>query len=394
MHGSLLIPSVLMTQIRESLSLDLVAAGLIVTIWTTAVGVLQLLASPLVSRFGVKKAVGIGMWSFALGCILCVIAQSSGALMAGRVFQGIGYGVAFTSSLGYISMWLEGSSRQKCITIQATSIAIGQMVFSALSVPWYNALGSWQAVMGIDCVLGLIAAVLWSIFASNRVRSDGTQKDVQTQVAKENPLRAAFKSRAAIGLLIVIFGIMYTYNVFTSYGPTFFQTVRGLSPEMAGVMIGLLPLAGIFGVVIGGFLTTKFGTRKWVLVAVCVVMFVSGICALVFTSPVLMVVAMLLLGCFNQLKNPAGQSIGMDIPGSTPAFASAVIGLSYGIPQIFTFMIPYLVSGLNNELGLQMALMILCVPLLISLIGALFVLPETGPRAQKKLEKKAAEAAE
>jgi MFS family permease len=314
--------------------------------------------------------------------------------MAGRVFQGIGYGVAFTSSLGYISMWLEGSSRQKCITIQATSIAIGQMVFSVLSVPWFNVLGSWQAVMGIDCVLGLIAAVLWSIFASNRVRSDDAQNNAQAQVVKENPLRAAFKSRAAIGLLIVIFGIMYTYNVFTSYGPTFFQTVRGLSPEMAGVMIGLLPLAGILGVIIGGFLTTKFGTRKWVLVAVCIVMFVSGICALVFALPILMVVAMLLLGCSNQLKNPAGQSIGMDIPGSTPAFASAVIGLSYGIPQIFTFLIPYLVGGLNNAMGLQATLMILCVPLLISLIGALFVLPETGPRAKKKLEKKAAEVAE
>ena len=93
---------------------------------------LLLLGGAAGDRFGRRRVLMLGVAIFALASLLCALAGSVGALVAGRVLQGCGAALLMPSSLAILGASFEGEARGRAIgtwaAVGAAAGAIGPLV--------------------------------------------------------------------------------------------------------------------------------------------------------------------------------------------------------------------------------------------------------------------------
>ena len=62
-------------------------------------------------------------------------------------------------------------------------------------------------------------------------------------------------------LLAADAGVLIQYTALSAWLPTFYTEVRGMTLGRAGLITALLPLVGVFAVIVGALLPLKFGAH-------------------------------------------------------------------------------------------------------------------------------------
>ncbi len=385
---ALLITSPLLVFFSEGFAIDIATAGYVTTLHVMAMGVFMFVGPVIIGAIDIKKTQLLGVGIMIAGLLLAWLAPSFGALLAARVITGIGHGISGACTNSVIAAWFPTREKSVMITINNLGLAAMGALGYAVAVPLYHALGdSWRGVMLV--MLFILAAVelSWIIWGRDNAAMN---RHIQAQNASSGRKTSAFSGiREAVSrwdswCLCLYMGIASVgASGISTYLPQFLQNVRGYTDVGAASIVGLTTGIGAAGTFLGGIAATAIGRRKPIILPFMTATACFAALALVSTGHWWIALFLFLYVFSTIFRSTASWTIATELRDVTPALASAVSAMIYGVGNISTLVVPSMYGFAERTFGAERSMLVFVPVFLIALVFAFF-LPETGKRPEKK----------
>ena len=376
--SALLAPAPILSPIINSLHITLGQAGLIISIIALCIGIFSMLGAVVMERLGARGAMLAGIWILAAGEILSGYCTTFTTLMLCRIIQGLGYGITIGPPGAFLMQWFGEKEWPYINMINAVGAYIGITAIFSITVPIYVAVGSsWMLVLryyGFGCA---VVALLWTILGHE-------QKDRQLDVAEIRPhgtsmIGEVIRMRDIELLAIALFGVMWVFQLYTTFLPQFFREYRGLGLSEAATLTAVLPTAGMFAALLGGLGTGFVGLRKPFLWPLASCSLIGCFGAVTLRDPGMIKLALVLVGIGTAGWGAAFSTLIMELPGMTPEKTGTALSFLWSVGYAGAFVSPFLGGAIAGATGLR-PVMLASLILLLATIGAFYMLPETGPQ--------------
>jgi DHA1 family bicyclomycin/chloramphenicol resistance-like MFS transporter len=321
-----------MPDIMRGLDTDQAAIQLVLSVYLFATAVAQLVLGPLSDRFGRRPVLLGGLAVFVIASVVCTLAPSIEALIAGRVLQGYERDRA-AAMIGYVTMGF------------AISPMIGPVVGGLL-----NDFVGWRSIFGFLTASGLIIAVVAFLFLPETRDS--------AEAMSERP--TFLRSLAILSRLPAF----WAYALTCAFGTAVFFAFLGGTPFVAIDMLGLTGTQyGLYfilvpgGFMLGNFLTGRFSQRIGIhalMVAGSVITFLAVVgMFLAFLAgwrhPLALFLPMYAIGFANglTLANALAGAVSVrpDLAGAASGFAGA---MQIGFGGVATVVIGALLAATHS----------------------------------------------
>ncbi|PZE88787.1 MFS transporter [Curtobacterium sp. MCLR17_039] len=286
-------------------------AGWLVTGYALAVIVGALGLTAATTRLP-RKPVLLGLLVlFIVGNTLSAIAPTYGVMMTGRVIAALCHGAFFGIGSVVAANMVERSKRASAVALMFTGLTASNV----LGVPFGTFLGQaagWRATFWAIAAIGVVALIGVLVLVP-AVRS--------TEVPSLARELSAFRSGQvwlSLGMTVLGYGGMFGAFTYIAY------TLTSVSGFPSSAVPWLLIVFGI-GLFVGNFAGGKLAARsidRTLLVVLVALTVVLAAFALVATSPVLTVIALVLMGAFGFATVPALQTRVMQYADHAPTLAS------------------------------------------------------------------------
>ncbi|MBT1680886.1 MFS transporter [Curtobacterium aurantiacum] len=286
-------------------------AGWLVTGYALAVIVGALGLTAATTRLP-RKPVLLGLLVlFIVGNTLSAIAPTYGVMMTGRVIAALCHGAFFGIGSVVAANMVERSERASAVALMFTGLTASNV----LGVPFGTFLGQaagWRATFWAIAAIGVVALIGVLVLVP-AVRA--------TEVPSLARELSAFRSGQvwlSLGMTVLGYGGMFGAFTYIAY------TLTSVSGFPSSAVPWLLIVFGI-GLFVGNFAGGKLAARsidRTLLVVLVVLTVVLAAFALVATSPVLTVIALVLMGAFGFATVPALQTRVMQYADHAPTLAS------------------------------------------------------------------------
>lgn len=279
-----LVVTVALPAMAAALGADPSAASWVITAFAVPLGGTLLLGGRVGDRVGARPCFVAGLVAFAVGLLVSGLAGSLGLLLAGRVVQGLGAGLALPNTFALASAIPAPGRRRAVFAASAVAGSSGSAVAATVGGLLVDGLG-WRSVflvavpaaLATAATLGLLlpreerdarvslpwsscawfvaaaaAAVLaisarsWAAAGMAGVALVGV---VVTERRRAQPLvpRGVLAQRSLRGALVGMPGQVVAYNGIVYVGLLWFQAARGLSPWQAGLAFAPVGVGAIAG---------------------------------------------------------------------------------------------------------------------------------------------------
>ncbi len=145
--------------IRRALGSDVATIEWVVTVYLLVVSGLLLSFGRLGDLRGHKRIYVLGFGIFIASSLLCGLAPTAGALVAGRAVQAVGGAMLFANSAAILTTNFPPERRGRTLGLQATMTYLGLMAGPSLGGLLASWLG-WRAIFYINLPIGLLALAL------------------------------------------------------------------------------------------------------------------------------------------------------------------------------------------------------------------------------------------
>lgn len=263
--------SVLAPTLRETLGISAVEYSYVVSSFLAAYTVGYLFAGTALDRLGVKLGLvlAMGFWSLASG--LHILATGWIGLAVMRFLLGLGESFNTPAAIKAIAEWVPSRERGLCIAIYNNGFVVGSIVapplvsFIALRAGWH-----WSFV--VTAFMGVVLLFFWWRYYDSPERSTRLGADERAYILANRPVEDGRETASMWQLLrhpvcqafIVSRFLTDCFSYFFNFWlPDYFQSTRGFSLALLG-MVGWIPylLADIGGPA-GGALSDWFVRRGW-----------------------------------------------------------------------------------------------------------------------------------
>jgi len=160
--------------IHRSLPLNESAIGALSSLPILLLATATLLGSLLISRFGARRAVLVGLVLIAAGGAFRGLGPNLWVLFTMTIVMGIGIAIVQPSMPSLVALWLP---RRVGVATAAFSngFLIGEILPAALTVPWVVTLvgGSWEGALAFWSLPVVLAAVVVFLFTGHEPRGAG-----------------------------------------------------------------------------------------------------------------------------------------------------------------------------------------------------------------------------
>src|SRR5580658_3001383 len=266
-------PAVMIPELTQAFGMTAVGVSAILGTYYYTYSVTSLIAGGALDRVGAKKAVPIGIFILAMGCLL-FSASTTTAAYIGRLLQGAGSAFAFTGAVylavhGFSARWLATAiGVTQCVGMLGGSA--GQFVVGPLLE---RGLG-WQTVWHWLGIGSLAVGVLLFLIAPSETRP-------QTAASGRASLLAPYKvvfSNPQSYLCGAVAGLLFVPTTIgdMTWGVAFFQRDRMFSFHQSVVTGSLVPIGWVIGCPLLGWLADLMGRRKPALIGGAVVMLLAS----------------------------------------------------------------------------------------------------------------------
>ncbi len=269
--------SPVMPVLMDVFQIDLTRAGLLVAVFGLTSLLLALPAGILVQKLGVKVTGIIALGFIAAGAALGAISTSFGLLILSRVLEGIGAALVTILAPSAIAMWFPPEKSGMPMGIWATSTPVGGLVAVTVA-PLLEPNIGWSGVWWASAGYTLVALVVFWLF----IRPAPSAKD--TGPPPDIDMKAVFANKHLWLVGLAMFFFVSTFIPLVTYYPTFLNAELGYAMTQAGFTIGIISLTTIPGSPLAGWLSDKFGSRKWIMLLGFVLLI--PLMAFVFQLPV------------------------------------------------------------------------------------------------------------
>ena len=336
-------------------------------------------AGMLVGRVGLKKLIGIA-WLLSAAPTLSFLATSFPLLLAVRVAYGLSFAIMIPALGPILMQWFRP---RELPLINAMNVAIGGLgiTLSTFIVAPLAALVGWKGALSLLGATSLLGVACWA--GLGRVE-EPAQRTESRHLFSE--IKAVLRSRTTLLLALADAGPFTQYVVLTAWLPTFFYEVHGMSLSKAGAVVGVLPLTGVFTVLIVGFLTLRIRRRRPFLIVPGLLVGAAGFGSFLLGDSLALYPALVLLGIASWSYLPVLFTIPMELPNASPERVALVWAAIITVGGVMSFLGPLTVGALTDTLGTYIPGFALFAVLASSLAVGGFLLPETGAREPGKAD--------
>ncbi|MGD9661410.1 MAG: MFS transporter [Porticoccaceae bacterium] len=384
-----LVPAPLLGIIIDDLGVGIGEAGALLTVITLVTGTFAFAGSFFIDKLGAKTVMVIGLGLFGLGGIASVYTETYSEIFAARFLVGLGFGICLPIVGVTVSSWFPAKEQPFMNAIVVITSYVGMVLAYTITLPILELTGSWQKTLAtIGCYVVLVA-LLWLVLARKLPAPANSATDQTSPIPLAPPqviesgLKQAAKRKEIWLLMLMLFGVMWTFNTFTTYLSIYFQEIRGLDTATASAITGVLPLAGVIGGLLCGFGTGALGLRKPFTWPLFVLMFLGAIGSVIIPSGVLLYISVGLIGFGAAGFSPIFFQVPMELDDITPAMVGGSLAIIIGCSYIASYFSPLLFGLLSPHIGMASTLLVFGCSLLISLIAGVSI-SETGPRKRIK----------
>jgi predicted MFS family arabinose efflux permease len=244
---------------RLDLSLSLVTAGWVVSIFSAMGAISGMITGIFADRFGRVKIILYALATISLGSILGSYAESALIMLLSRLIEGAGYigTMAIFPALiaGLASEKHRGLAVSLWSSVTPLGMAITMMVAPAVIVPF-----GWRSLWLITAIITILFLLCAIIFF----------KGIDSQISKNKQpywanIQKTIKNPGP--WLISICFMTYTFQWMTImvWLPTFIIEERGLDLKIAATLAAAAVIVNIFGNLFGSWMI-HHGTQRWVMI--------------------------------------------------------------------------------------------------------------------------------
>lgn len=192
------IVSVTLPTISHDLGMDYSASVWVPTSYLVVTAALLLTMGRLSDMRGRKQIYLAGFVVFAIGSLLCSLAQDGGQLIASRALQGVGAAALMATATALITDVFPPHERGKALGINAMSVYIGLSLGPPLGALLTEALG-WRSIFWVNIPIAVIVIVLAHV------------KIIQPVLPK-NEIRFDFAGAFSFGIALIAFLVALTFG--------------------------------------------------------------------------------------------------------------------------------------------------------------------------------------
>ncbi|QKW49784.1 MFS transporter [Streptomyces buecherae] len=228
--------SALLEQVRAQLGFGPLVASLVPTLPTLCFAAVGSTSAMLARRVGTEPAVFLALGALCAGLALRGVPHT-GALLAGTLLGAAGLAVCNVLLPAVVKAHFP--AHVALLTgVYTTTMALGSAVAAAAAVPAADLLGRPSLGLAVWGVPALLALVLWSL------RPDSWRAPARRA---EGGADSAWRvGRTRFGLLVTAFFALQSLSSYAVIGwlPTIL-TDHGMSPDRAGLMLGVALVVGV-----------------------------------------------------------------------------------------------------------------------------------------------------
>ena len=327
-------------------------------------------AGMLVGRVGLKKLIGVG-WFMAAAPALSFLADGFPALLAMRMMFGLSLAVILPAFGPLLMQWFRPRELPLINGLNLAMTAVGIALSTFITAPLAEAVG-WRTVLSIYGAVALVGAFLWMGLARVQlpVQSGGR--------LSLGEMWSVLRDRTTLLLAFADAGPFAQYIALTTWLPTFYYEVHGMSLNAAGSAVGLVPLVGVAALIVAGVLSMRVVRRRPFLILSGVVGGLAGSATFLLAGSAAIYPALLLLGFGAWFYLPILFTIPMEVPDAVPERVSLVLATIGTLGGFLSFVAPLAVGILTDVLGSYIPGFVIFAVLSWSLVIAGVMLTETG----------------
>ncbi|MCH2675053.1 MAG: MFS transporter [Dehalococcoidia bacterium] len=320
------------------------AAGLLVALPLLVAAALGLPSGMLIARVGIRRSFIIGWASIAL-LSLSGLAPNFLTLVLLRSVIGLGFAFVLTASGPLLMQWFPTKEITVMNALTTAALSLGIALSVATAAPLSDFM-DWQTALTVFALPGVAGLIAWMILGRE---SGGVPMSVQGLTLQE--VGGVLRNRTVVLLLAADAGILVQYTAFTGWLPTFYNENRGISLSQAGFITGMLPLVGVFAVLVGGAVALRIRSPKVLFATSGVMAGLGGLGAFLFTEPQLIYPAVIVMGMGSWLYVPTLLTLPMQMNSMTPEKVAVVWGSFLTFSGFAMFVAPIFVGALRDVSG-------------------------------------------
>ena len=235
--------------------------------------ILALLNGILIDRYGAAR---VALWSACIGvagAALTAVGEPYGVMVAGRFLFGISEGAIFIALVAGLARWFSRSGIALATALYLSLARVGSYAENTSSA-WAHGLfeRGWQPPLWLGTAItaiGLVAALVFYV-VDRRYRPvepepEPAQARAGQGLAWRELLRFDLSYWWILGLHVLYASVFFPFR--QTYAVEYFQHVRGLSLQQAGIANSWVFFAAIFVTPVFGLLADRLGHRALMLVA-------------------------------------------------------------------------------------------------------------------------------
>lgn len=321
-------------------------------------------------RLQPKWSVAFASGLVTLGAILSVFSTSYILFVAMRFILGFGGALLIVYFGPFVVRYFTSEQRPVLNGINAASYTAGSILAMLLIDPVRSLQETWQGTMLFFGGCSAVLLVCWFFVGENfsLTQSESTSKSEEKPYTFKDGLR----DRINYTLPFTYSGFLLFYLVILTIFPLAKDTP--LNPQTLATIVALSAIIGSF---FGIMLTKKYPLRLPVVRIAGVLITAFGFLLISATSPTIAIIAAIGLGISLFLPMTALMTIPQELPGTTPAKVTLIMGFFWSFAYILETIAYYGVGLIIDAGGFTTGLYVSAALSLTCFIGS-FLLPETG----------------
>jgi len=327
----------------------------------------------LVGRLGVRRVL-TGGWLLASAPLLSLLAGHFATLLLLRVAFGLGFALLIPALGSLLMQWFRPRELPLMNSLNLVAATLGITASTLSAAPLADVLG-WRGVLSLFGGITLVGAVAWMVLG-------GTREEVRDTVPiiSAREIWSVLRSRTTLLLALADVGPYAQYVALTSWLPTYYHEELGMSLSKAGFVAGLLPLTGVFTLLLAGLLSLRVDRRKPFLILPGVLIGFAGFGSFLAGNSPALYLAVIMVGFCSWFYLPILFTLPMELPGMSQQRVALVWAMILTIGSTASFISPAVVGFTTDILGTYWPGFSLWAVLSWSLLVAGILLPETRRR--------------
>jgi len=292
-----------------------------------------------IDTWGFKTAVSIGaLLTGVFGLMRGVFADRFGLVFAAQVGLAIGQPLVIGATTKLAACWFPPRERATATGLGTLALYLGPLTAMIITAP----LAARHGIQGMLIIYGIaaaVAAVLFLVFARSKPATPACPPELEARALMFDGLKSMLRRKDFILLLVIFFIGLGMFNAVSTWIEDIVRP-RGFTPAQAGLLGGVMLIAGVVGAVALPIWSDAVRRRKPFVIAALIGL-LPGLIGMTFApSYWLLLVSGAVFGFFLLSAGPIGFQFGAEMtlpaPEGTSNSLLLVAGQVSGIVFIFT----------------------------------------------------------